>query len=138
VQKSAAIVGVVLLLVGVLGFIPGITTNFGDLSFAGHHSDARLFGLFQVSIRTLSCTCWSGSPAWLWRAPQRRPRTYLGSGGATIGSVLQDSGQTSTLDSLVHSGIWRVVAGDGESMQDHDRNRAVDKGGDSRGVFASK
>lgn len=50
VQKAAAIVGVVFLLVGVLGFIPGITTNFGDLSFAGHHSDARLFGLFQVSI----------------------------------------------------------------------------------------
>jgi hypothetical protein len=50
VQKAAAIVGVVFLLVGVLGFIPGITTNFGDLSFAGHDSDARLFGLFQVSI----------------------------------------------------------------------------------------
>ena len=50
VQKAAAIVGVVFLLVGVLGFIPGITTNFGDLSFAGHESDARLFGLFQVSI----------------------------------------------------------------------------------------
>jgi Domain of unknown function (DUF4383) len=35
---------------GVLGFIPGITTDFGDLSFAGHQSDARLLGLFQVSI----------------------------------------------------------------------------------------
>jgi Domain of unknown function (DUF4383) len=50
VQKAAAIVGVVFLLVGVLGFIPGITTNFGDLSFAGHNSAARLLGLFQVSI----------------------------------------------------------------------------------------
>ncbi len=50
VRKAAAIVGVVFLLVGVLGFIPGITTNFGDLLFAGHNSDARLFGLFQVSI----------------------------------------------------------------------------------------
>jgi Domain of unknown function (DUF4383) len=50
VQKAAANVGVVILLVGVLGFISGITTNFGDLSFAGHHSDARLFRLFQVSI----------------------------------------------------------------------------------------
>ena len=56
----------------------------------------------------------------------------------TIGSILQGSGQTSTLDSLLHSGIWHVVAGDGESIQDHDRNRALDKGGDSRGVFASK
>jgi hypothetical protein len=59
-------------------------------------------------------------------------------GGAAIGSVLQDSGQRSMLASLLHSGIWGVVAADGESMQDHDRNRAVDKGGDSRGVFASK
>jgi hypothetical protein len=135
VQKAAAIVGVVLLLVGVLGFIPDITTNFGDLSFAGHHSDARLFGLFQVSIRTVHLLVGITGLATRTAA---QARTYLGSGGATIGSVLQDSGQTSTLDSLVHSGIWRVVAGDGESMQDHDRNRAVDKGGDSRGVFASK
>jgi len=38
------------LLVGVLGFIPGITTHYGDLSFAGHGSRAKLLGLFQVSI----------------------------------------------------------------------------------------
>jgi hypothetical protein len=49
-QIAAYVVGVAFLVPGVLGFIPGITTNFGDLSFAGHHSDARLFGLFQVSI----------------------------------------------------------------------------------------
>jgi hypothetical protein len=42
--------GVVFLLVGILGFIPGITTNYGDLSFAGHMSDAKLIGVFQVSV----------------------------------------------------------------------------------------
>ncbi|MCW6006659.1 DUF4383 domain-containing protein [Micromonospora sp. CPCC 205371] len=40
----------VFLLVGVLGFIPGITTNYSDMQFAGHESGAELFGVFQVSI----------------------------------------------------------------------------------------
>jgi hypothetical protein len=38
------------LLVGVLGFIPGITTNYDTMSFASHHSEALLLGIFQVSI----------------------------------------------------------------------------------------
>ncbi len=39
------------LLVGIAGFIPGITTNLYDgLEFAGDGSEAELFGLFQVSI----------------------------------------------------------------------------------------
>ncbi|WP_114559109.1 DUF4383 domain-containing protein [Desertihabitans aurantiacus] len=50
VQKAALVVGVVFLLVGVLGFIPGITTNYDTMSFASHHSEAMLLGIFQVSI----------------------------------------------------------------------------------------
>ena len=50
VQSVAALVGAVFVLVGILGFIPGITTHYGDLSFAGHDSGAKLLGLFQVSI----------------------------------------------------------------------------------------
>jgi 4-hydroxybenzoate polyprenyltransferase len=50
VQKAAAAVGVVFLLVGVLGFIPGITTNYDEMEFAGHHSGAELLGVFAVSI----------------------------------------------------------------------------------------
>ena len=49
-QKAARIVGIVFLLVGVLGFIPGITQNYSDMTFAGNSSDAELFGVFQVSI----------------------------------------------------------------------------------------
>jgi hypothetical protein len=49
-QSTAALVGAVFLLVGILGFIPGITTHYGDMSFAGHGSDAKLLGIFQVSI----------------------------------------------------------------------------------------
>ncbi|KUI39344.1 DUF4383 domain-containing protein [Mycobacterium sp. GA-2829] len=50
VQKAALAVGAVFLLVGVLGFIPGITTDYDALSFAGHHSGAMLLGLFAVSV----------------------------------------------------------------------------------------
>ena len=50
VQKAALAVGAVFLLVGVLGFIPGITSNYDDMSFAGHESTAKLLGIFQVSV----------------------------------------------------------------------------------------
>ncbi|MGC5015978.1 DUF4383 domain-containing protein [Streptosporangium sp. DT93] len=49
-QQAALAVGVVFLLVGVLGFIPGITTNYDSMEFAGHESEALLLGIFQVSI----------------------------------------------------------------------------------------
>jgi Domain of unknown function (DUF4383) len=49
-RTAALLVGAVFLLVGLLGFIPGITTHYGDLGAAGHTSDAKLLGIFQVSI----------------------------------------------------------------------------------------
>ena len=50
VQLAASAVGVVFLLVGVLGFIPGITTGYDDMTVLGHHSGAMLLGLFAVSV----------------------------------------------------------------------------------------
>ncbi|MET9338799.1 DUF4383 domain-containing protein [Nonomuraea sp. NPDC003804] len=50
VQLAALIVGVAFLLVGALGFVPGITAGYGGLAVAGHHSEAMLLGLFQVSV----------------------------------------------------------------------------------------
>ena len=50
IQKAALLVGVVFLLIGILGFIPGITSNYDDLKFAGHDSDAQLLGIFDTSI----------------------------------------------------------------------------------------
>jgi len=49
-RTAATAVGAVFLLVGVLGFIPGITTDYGDLELAGHESGAQLLGIFDVSI----------------------------------------------------------------------------------------
>jgi len=50
VQLAATAVGVVFLLVGVLGFVPGITTEYNDLNIAGHESGALLLGVFAVSV----------------------------------------------------------------------------------------
>jgi hypothetical protein len=48
-RPVAALGGAAMLLVGVLGFIPGVTTHYGDLQLA-HGSRADLFGVFRVSI----------------------------------------------------------------------------------------
>ncbi|MFL6169075.1 MAG: DUF4383 domain-containing protein [Ornithinibacter sp.] len=50
VQKAALAVGAVFLLVGVLGFVPGITSDYDTLGAAGHESEAMLLGIFQVSV----------------------------------------------------------------------------------------
>jgi hypothetical protein len=49
-QFAAMTVGMVFLLVGVLGFVPGVTTQFDQLGLAGHGSGAMLLGLFHVSV----------------------------------------------------------------------------------------
>jgi len=49
-QKIATAVAAVFLLVGVLGFIPGITTDYDTMTFASHNSDAKLLGIFEVSV----------------------------------------------------------------------------------------
>jgi arginine exporter protein ArgO len=50
VQQAALLVGSVFLLVGVLGFIPGITTDYSTMEFASEDSGAELLGIFQVSV----------------------------------------------------------------------------------------
>ena len=49
-QTLALLFGIAFLGAGILGFIPGITTNLGDIEFAGNDSPAELLGIFQVSI----------------------------------------------------------------------------------------
>jgi hypothetical protein len=51
VQVVADLVGAAFLIVGIAGFIPGITTHlYGGLDFAGHDGNAQLIGLFHVSV----------------------------------------------------------------------------------------
>jgi hypothetical protein len=76
-QTAATVVAGTFLLVGVLGFIPGITTDYDSMTFAGHESNAQLLGIFQVSILhnivhllfgiagLALATTWSGARAYL-------------------------------------------------------------------------
>lgn len=48
-QLAAGVVGLVFLLVGLLGFVPGVTSNLDQLKFVGPDSDARLLGAFEVN-----------------------------------------------------------------------------------------
>ncbi|MET9391989.1 DUF4383 domain-containing protein [Streptomyces sp. NPDC006624] len=50
VQRAALLVGAVLSVLGVLGFVPGVTTGYGAMEFASHESGAELLGVFQVSV----------------------------------------------------------------------------------------
>ena len=49
-QLAAAVFGLVFLLVGIGGFIPGVTSNYDELSLLGTDSNAELLGIFRVSI----------------------------------------------------------------------------------------
>jgi uncharacterized protein DUF4383 len=50
VQTVTLLIGIVFVLLGVLGFIPGVTANLGQLHAKGPASGALLFGVFSVSV----------------------------------------------------------------------------------------
>lgn len=49
-QIAAVAVGAVFLLVGILGFLPGATSNLSRIDFIGHESEAELLGIFRVNV----------------------------------------------------------------------------------------
>ncbi|GAA3338067.1 DUF4383 domain-containing protein [Amorphoplanes nipponensis] len=82
VQTAALVVAAVFVLVGVLGFIPGITSNYDALSFAGHHSEAKLLGAFQVSILHNIVHVLFGLAGFAMARTASGARLYLIGGGA--------------------------------------------------------
>ena len=49
VQGAALLIAGIFLVVGLCGFVPVVTTDYGLLSWAGHATGAKLFGVFAVS-----------------------------------------------------------------------------------------
>jgi len=49
IQTAALTVGGVFLAIGILGFVPGVTTDYDSMTFASHDSGAELLGIFQVN-----------------------------------------------------------------------------------------
>jgi hypothetical protein len=82
VRTAAQVVGAVFVLVGVLGFIPGITSNYDTMMFAGHNSEAKLLGLFQVSVLHNLVHLGFGVAGLALARSVSGARTYLIAGGA--------------------------------------------------------
>jgi len=85
VQLGALVVGVVFLLVGIAGFIPGITTGYSTMSFASHTSGAHLLGFFQVSILHNAVHLLFGVAGVLLSRRALSARNYLFYGGIIYG-----------------------------------------------------
>src|SRR3712207_6827636 len=81
VRTAAMAVGATFLLVGILGFIPGITTNYDTMTFAGHESDAKLLGLFEVSVLHNIVHLLFGVAGLAMAKNARSATTYLVGGG---------------------------------------------------------
>jgi hypothetical protein len=83
VQNVARLVGIVFLLVGIAGFIPGVTTNLYDgLEFAGDDGTAELLGLFEVSVLHNIVHGLFGIAGLALAATASGARTFLIGGGA--------------------------------------------------------
>jgi 4-hydroxybenzoate polyprenyltransferase len=82
VRRAASTVAVVFLVIGVLGFVPGITSSFADLRFAGHQSGAKLFGAFQVSVLHNAVHLLFGVAGLALARTVSGARTFLVGGGA--------------------------------------------------------
>ncbi|NED96508.1 DUF4383 domain-containing protein [Phytoactinopolyspora alkaliphila] len=82
VRMGAYVVAVVFLLVGILGFVPGFTTNLDELSFAGHESNALLFDVFAVSVLHNVIHLLFGVVGLMMARGARKARIYLIAGGA--------------------------------------------------------
>lgn len=81
VRIATYVVAVVFLLVGVLGFIPGVTSDYDMMEFAGPDSEAMLFGVFAVSVLHNAVHLLFGVVGLLMARSARMARTYLIGGG---------------------------------------------------------
>jgi hypothetical protein len=79
--------GIVFLLVGILGFIPGITSNYDEMAFAGEDSRAELLGIFQVSILHNIVHLLFGVAGLAAAKAVSAARSYLVGGGLIYGAL---------------------------------------------------
>jgi hypothetical protein len=126
-QQLVWLLGIVFILVGVLGFIPGITTHYGDLSFAGHDSRAKLLAVFQVSILLNIVHLVFGAVGLVLAKTADGARTYLIGGGLVYlalwiyGLVIDKDGGANflplnTADDWLHLGLGVIMVGLGFAL----------------------
>lgn len=82
IEITALAAGAVFALVGILGFIPGVTTNYSQMTLAGPGSGAMLLGVFQVSILHNIVHLLFGAAGLLMGRTDTQSKYYLIGGGA--------------------------------------------------------
>ncbi|MDT0196993.1 DUF4383 domain-containing protein [Arthrobacter sp. AB6] len=82
-QNAALGIGTVFFLLGILGFIPGVTSNYGSLGLAGPGSGALLLGVFQVSVLLNAVHLVFGLAGVLMARTHPQARNFLIYGGVT-------------------------------------------------------
>lgn len=82
VQNAGMGVGILLLLVGILGFVPGVTTQYSELMFLGPDSHAMFLGVFQVSMLLNIVQLAIGATGWAMSRTEHGARNFLIGAGA--------------------------------------------------------
>jgi hypothetical protein len=135
VRSAAMGMGVVFLLAGVLGLIPGITAQYDSMAFAAG-SEAMLLGAFQVSILlNLVYLAMGAAGVWMSRGVLQARNFLIGSGvvllvmwlyglivGDSAANILSTNASTSWLNLIL--GIIAVGLGATYSMR-HRGSRAI-------------
>lgn len=139
-HNTALVLGWVFLAVGVLGFIPGITSNYGAMAFAGHDSGAMLLGVFQVSVLHNIVHLLFGAAGLYFARTGRMARGYLIGGGAiylvlwiygliTMSSMSADFVPMNAADDWLHLVLGVVMVGLGiwlgRDVREESKGRAM-------------
>ena len=82
VQNAGMGVGILLMLVGILGFVPGITSQYSTLMFLGPDSHAMFLGVFQVSMLLNIVQLAIGATGWAMSRTEDGARNFLLGAGA--------------------------------------------------------
>lgn len=120
VQGAAVLVAVVFLVLGGLGFVPGVTSHHDQLVWAGHHSESMLFGIFAVSGLHNVVHLVFGAAGLLLARTYAAARAYLLVGGLVylglwIYGLLIDHASTANFiplngaDNWLHFGLGTVM-----------------------------
>jgi Domain of unknown function (DUF4383) len=111
VQAAALLVASGFIVIGVLGFIPGVTTDYGQLEWSGNHSGAKLFGIFAISGLHNLLHLVSGVVGLALARSYAASRAYFLGGGLAylalwLSALLMDQGSRANLLPVNSADIW--------------------------------
>ncbi len=135
VQTAALVVAAVFALVGILGFIPGITTDYSSMAFAGHQSEAKLLGIFQVSILHNIVHLLFGVAGLAMARNTRSATTYLIGGGiiylvlTVYGFIVGQNSSANFVPVNPADDVLHLILGIGMIALGLPGRRAIDAGG---------